>query len=60
MTRRVITFSQNPKLECPDLWFSGEKVGFEKKHVCNLSSVNAFGFFDTFMAYSYKPHLKLA
>jgi len=31
MTRRVVTFSQNLKLECPDLWFSGEKNGFEKK-----------------------------
>gem|GEM_PF-6218312 len=31
MTRRVVTFSQNLKLECPDLWFSGEKIGFEKK-----------------------------
>jgi len=31
MTRRVVTFSQNLKLEYPDLWFSGEKIGFEKR-----------------------------
>jgi len=31
MTRRVVTFSQNLKLECSDLWFSGEKIGIEKK-----------------------------
>jgi len=31
MTRRVVTFSQNLKLEYPDLWFSGEKIGLEKK-----------------------------
>jgi len=31
MTRIVVTFSQNLKLEYPDLWFSGEKNGFEKK-----------------------------
>jgi len=50
MIMRVVTFSQNLKLEYPDLWFSGEKIGFEKKHVRDLSSVNASGFFDTFMA----------
>lgn len=31
MTRIVVTFSQNLKLEYPDLWFSGDKIGFEKK-----------------------------
>jgi len=37
MIIKVVTFSQNLKLECPDLWFSGEKTEFEKKLVCNLT-----------------------
>jgi len=33
VTTLLITFSQNPKLECPDLLFSGEKDGLEEKRI---------------------------
>jgi hypothetical protein len=33
VTTLLITFSQNPKLECPDLLFNGEKDGLEEKRI---------------------------
>lgn len=44
----MVTFSQNPKLKCPDLLFSCEKDGFESVRIQCMHAVVGVGFWLSF------------